>query len=252
VIGWHYVYGGLPATEASLAIQRVKQYGLDCYVIDAEGEYKGRRSQASTFMAVLRAGLPDVSIGLSSYRFPSLHPELPWVEFRGKCDFDMPQVYWMLAHNAGEQLRRSLAEIGQMTPRLPYIPTGAAFREHGWQPTVAEVVEFMNVATQELGLGAYNFWEWQQARSILPDVWDAIAEYGGEPQPPPPSPARVAINTDKLNVRSAPVVADSTLVGHTYRDKVWEVTGEVLDVQGRTWFRSGPTAHLAGWLCREL
>jgi 5-methylcytosine-specific restriction protein A len=136
-----------------------------------------------------------------------------------------------------------------MQPVLPYLPTGAAFREHGWQPTPAEIVEFLETA-ELLGLPGANFWEWAASKRI--GLWSTVAEYEwtGVP-PPPPGPRMVAVNTGLLNIRNAPVVTPSTLIGQTPLDKEWTVTGEVQDGLGRTWLQSGPTAHLAGWLCRE-
>jgi len=185
VYGWHYVYGYYPEQEADIAIQRIRQHNLDGYVIDAESEYKdtkntNRYKNAKTFMSRLRAALPNLPIALSSYRYPSLHPTLPWMEFLEKCDFNMPQVYWLQNHNPGDQLRRCVNEFQNMTPFRPIIPTGAAFREHGWEPTVADVIQFMDTA-RELNLKAANYWEWRNCRVYLPHVWDAIADYNWYP-----------------------------------------------------------------------
>lgn len=252
-VGWHYVYGANPAGEAAIALQRIRQYSLRDYVLDAEKEYKGRNSQAAQFMAALRDGAPEVSFGLSSYRFPTLHPELPWAEFRAECDYDAPQVYWQSAHNPGAQLRRCVTEFGRFKRQLPLIPTGAAYREHGWEPTAAEVIEFIQTA-RELGLGGINYWELYDALYVLPAaVWEAIT--GSEqPEPPePPAPVdRVAVNVDMLNLRNAPVVSAGTVIGYAPRESAWTVTGRVRDDQGRTWVQSGPTAHLAEWLTRPI
>jgi hypothetical protein len=177
--GWHYVYGKNPVGEASIAIQRIQQLNLDGYVVDAESEYKeqGKKSAAVAFMNHLRQSLPDFPIALSSFRYPSYHPTLPWREFLEKCDFVMPQVYWMQAHNAGGQLIASVKQFQAMTPHRPVIPTGAAFREHGWQPSASEILDFMQVA-KSLNLSAVNFWEWSDARSEkLPGIWDTIAAF---------------------------------------------------------------------------
>jgi hypothetical protein len=187
VWGWHYCYGNNPAGEATKAIQRINQLGVDGYVIDAEAEYKqpGKREAAKKFMTRLRSALPDFPIALSSYRFPSYHPELPWREFLEKCDINMPQVYWMKATNAGEQLTQCLRQFQAMTPRRPIIPTGSAFREHGWQPTTGEVLDFLRAAKSH-NLSAVNFWEWSDARSgNLPGIWEAIRDFswsGTSPQ----------------------------------------------------------------------
>ena len=177
-LGWHYVYGDNPTGEADIAIQRIQQVKVDGYVIDAEVEYKqpGKKQAAKTFMSKLRTSLPSFPIALSSFRYPSYHKELPWVEFLEKCDYNMPQVYWMKAHNAGVQLTESVRQFRAMIPYRPIIPTGAAFRESGWQPTPAEVLDFLQTA-KSLNLSAANFWEWSDCRAVLPDVWNVIRDF---------------------------------------------------------------------------
>jgi hypothetical protein len=185
VFGWHYVRGDYPITEANKAIERVTQLGLDGYVIDAEKEYKqpGKAIAARKFMDRLRAGLPDIFVALCSYRFPSYHPQLPWREFLEKCDVNMPQVYWLHAHNADEQLTRCVNEFQAMAPFRPIIPVGAAYREFGWQPTSSEVLDFLQTA-QSLNLSAANFYSWDSCRAFMPDVWNTIRDYPWTPVPP--------------------------------------------------------------------
>ena len=185
--GWHYVYGDNPLSEANMAIQRIAQINVDGYVIDAESEYKepGKKDAALRFMDQLRSTLHDFPIALSSFRYPSYHPTLPWREFLDKCDFNMPQVYWMQAHNAGAQLSQSVRQFQAMTPYRPIIPTGAAFREHGWQPTTDEILDFLQTA-KSLNLSAANFWEWSDCRSgRLPGLWETISDFSwsGEFEP---------------------------------------------------------------------
>ncbi len=179
VWGWHYIYGDYPTSEANVAISRIRQYNLDGYVIDAEKEFDAgkKRTAAKNFMTQLRSAFPDLTVALSSYRFPSLHPQFPWVEFLDRCTINMPQVYWMKAHNSGDQLARCVKEFQVKIPVRPIIPTGAAFHEHGWSPTDTEVLEFCQKAT-ELNLSGVNFWEWSDARSgTLPKVWETIRDY---------------------------------------------------------------------------
>ena len=179
VWGWHYIYGDNPTGEANVAIARIRQYDLDGYVIDVEKEYKesGKKAAAKRFMTQLRTACPDLTIALSSYRFPSLHPQIPWRDFLEQCDLNMPQVYWMKAHNPADQLSRCVGEFQTKNPSLPIVPTGAAFREFGWKPEDSEVLEFIN-RSKELNLTGVNFWEWSDARSgNLPGVWEAIKNY---------------------------------------------------------------------------
>ncbi len=224
VLGWHYVYGYEPLGEADIAIQRVRELGLDGYVIDAEAQYAqaGKDVQARQFMTRLRASLPDVPIVLSSYRFPTYHPLLPWQAFLEKCDYNMPQVYWIAAHNPADQLVRCLREFEAITPFRPIIPTGAAFQEGGWQPTPAEVTEFLRAA-QDLNLTAANLYEWYNCRTYLPDVWDAVSSF---PWPQDPSTLDIvqryiaALNSHDLlrilelyNPNAVHVTAERTIQG---------------------------------------
>lgn len=178
ILGWHYVYGFDPLGEANKAVQRVQQLRLDGYVIDAEAEYKqpGKSEAARRFMTQLRTGLPGFPVALTSYRYPSYHPQFPWRAFLEKCDLNMPQVYWMQNHNPGEQLTRCVNEFQALVPFRPIIPVGAAFCEDNWSPTTSDVKEFLQTA-QRLNLRAANFWEWSNCRSRLPDIWREIADY---------------------------------------------------------------------------
>jgi hypothetical protein len=187
VYGWHYLYGDAPNGEANMAIRRIRQFNLDGYVLDVEKEYKnpGKKAAAQRFMSQLRSAFPALTIALSSYRYPSLHPQVPWEVFLEHCTLNMPQVYWMKAHNPGEQLVKCVREFRAMDHSRPIFPTGAAFKEAGWLPTANEVLEFMRVS-KELNLNGVNFWEWSAARAgTVPGVWETIRDYpwSGVPAP---------------------------------------------------------------------
>jgi hypothetical protein len=178
VWGWHYVYGYNPAAEAAIAVKRMTELGLEGYVIDAEVEYTqpGRVNAARTFMDRVRRGLPDLPLALSSYRFPSYHPQLPWKEFLDKVDYNMPQVYWEKSHNPEPNLRRSLREFEAKSPFRPVIPTGPAYIAGRWKPTVEDINQFIDTA-KALNLKGTNFFSWDECRRDLPPIWDAVATY---------------------------------------------------------------------------
>ena len=168
--GWHYVYGDAPRTEADIAIQRVRELNLDGYLIDAEGEYKdpgkddSRRRvydppQSRSCHPAHRSVYPHTA-GRHTI------PEFPWKEFLEKCDVNMPQVYWVKAHNPADQLARSLREFQAITPYRPLIPTGPMYIYGSWEPTAQEIVEFLD-KTRALNLEAANFFAWYYARTIL-------------------------------------------------------------------------------------
>jgi hypothetical protein len=88
----------------------------------------------------------------------------------------MPQVYWVEAHNPDEQLARSLREFQAIIPFRPLIPTGSAYKQGTWQPSPAEIIEFLDTA-RSLNMSAANFWEWGHTRLYLPGLWDTVAAY---------------------------------------------------------------------------
>ena len=163
---------------------------LDGYVIDAEIEYKeaGREEVARTFMTALRRGLPSTPIALSSFRWPTYHRAFPFAAFLEKCDYNMPQVYWMQQHDAAYDLKRSVTEFKAITPYRPIIPTGPAFGQSGWAPSASEVKTFMTTA-KSLGLKAVNFYSWDYSRLKLISVWNEIAKFDWPPEETPePAP----------------------------------------------------------------
>ena len=179
VWGWQYVYGDYPDQEAEIAVKRATELGVDGFVVNAEIQYekKAKASAAKRYMTILRNNLGQMPIALSSFRYPSYHINLPWSEFLEYCDYNMPQIYWVKSHNnAGEQLQRSVNEFKQIRPFRPIIPTGPTYKESGWVPSKAEVIEFMTTAKQ-LGLSAVNFWYWDGARRYMPDYWDLVRDY---------------------------------------------------------------------------
>lgn len=241
VWGWHYVYGGDPAGEARTAGRRMRELGLSGYVIDAEQEYKrpGMKSAASTYLKQLRQELPSgCPVALSSYRYPKVHPEFPWMTFLPAVDLVMPQVYWAKATNPAQQLQRCLREYRALTD-LPIVATGAAYHEHGWTARPVEIVEFYQ-ATRALQLPAFNFWEWNQAR--IYGLWDTIA--GLEKYPGAPKPTRARSIVRGLRIRTAPST-QSSIVGALLNGEMVSV----LDIQesgGETWCR-----HDRGWSCMQ-
>lgn len=177
VWGWHYIFGDLPKEEAKAAIRQINKLPLDGYIIDAEGECKGKYTPCRTFLSELRNALPDFPMALSSYRYPDYHNDLPWNDFLAKCDYNMPQVYWEQAHNPDEQLEKSLNQFkANWSPFRPIIPTGAAYGGSGWYPTPEDIIKFMDKAVA-LGMTGVNFWSWDYCRLKLPIIWETIANY---------------------------------------------------------------------------
>jgi hypothetical protein len=170
VWGWHYLFGDHPWEEAAKAISRIRELGVDGYVLNAEGYYKKKYIAAATFMDQLKAAITDIPIALSSYKVPSYHPALPWNQFLKKCDLNMPQVYWKWADNPGDQLKRTIADYMNLKYTPPIFPTGSAYTSDGWTPTLKSIIEFMT-KSKELNLPGFNFWEWGNLHNFLPEEY---------------------------------------------------------------------------------
>ncbi len=209
VWGWQYCYGTQPELEEKVATQRIQVLKLDGYIVDAEVEFKkaGFDKNAEKYLSLLRQHNPHVTIAFSSYRWPSYHPEFPWAVFYKYCDINMPQNYWLQAHNAKEQTERTFAEFEKMG-KLPIMPAGPAWKENGWRPTVQERDDFEAVAAQhvaaaEASLPTVSYWDWEQCRRDLPELWpaDVITPPPAPPTPPAPPPAedgRIAALEQKI------------------------------------------------------
>lgn len=187
VWGWHYVYGYDAIGEARVAARRIAELGLEGYVIDAEKEYSqpGRALVANKFMHEIRKAQPSLPLALSSYRFPSMHMDLPWKEFLELCDYNMPQVYWEQSHNPTAQLARTLNEFQALNPYRPVIPTAPTYKWNGWRPTDEDMDAFLGAANSSR-LPAVNFFSWDECERDLKNLWDRIAKspFGKPPSKP--------------------------------------------------------------------
>jgi len=186
VYGWTYNYLYNPALEAQRVHERIEELGLDGFLFDVEGAAKNKFVQARTFLA--RVQDIKIPMGLSTYRFPTLHDEAinfpDWMEI---CDFVAPQVYWLFASNPREQLIRSIREWRAITDK-PIIPTGAAYTEFRWAATASQVLEFLQTAYDTPEIEAANFWVWNHAVKL--GLWQPISEFpwpvsGTDPDPDP-------------------------------------------------------------------
>ena len=178
VWGWQYIYGYRPLSESATAYQRIQETGVTGFVVNAEVEFKaaGKALAAEQYMIDLRGRVGnDFPLALSTYRYPTYHREFPFEKFLKYCDYNMPQVYWLLAYNPVQQLERCMNEYAEFEYELPMIPTGPAWRMGDWTPRPQDLQDFMQAA-QFNGMQAANFWDWQHAQNI-PDVWGAIRDY---------------------------------------------------------------------------
>jgi hypothetical protein len=197
-------------------------------------------------MQQLKAGLPPkMPVGLSSYRYPALHPQLPWAAFLEYCDLCLPQVYWQGAHNPATQLSRSLDELNNPklvgTPR-PILPIGSAYQDNDWAATPDDLQKFMAQA-QTAKLPAVDFYSWDAAAAPgHRDLWDAVATFDWQA-------GATDLANDALIRRlfAALNAADLAELGRLYADNAAHVTAD------RTLFGAGTiVAWYQAWLAKTL
>lgn len=173
VWGWQYIYLINGIREAEVAADQIDRYNLDGFILDPEKEAKEKQVEAHNY-AVTLSNKTTVPIGLSSYRYPSYHPELPWDEFLSICDFHAPQVYWVRSHNPAEQLVMSMGDLLALKD-LPFVPAGCAYNDEysDWSPTDQDVLEFYQKA-RELELPGIFYWAWHtaEAAGVMQDIKD--------------------------------------------------------------------------------
>jgi len=210
VYGWHYVTGDDPATEALCILDRIQQLQLDGLDVDAEAEYKapGKANAARIYMQTVRDQVgANFPIGLTSYRYPVLHPEFPWQAFCRFIDYHLPQVYWNPPSPPGYgsvlELNKSVIQL-RAVKDVPIFPAGRAYIGDGHpNPTPAEMTDFMQ-RCKELDLPGFSFWAFDflylhnggQARA------QAIKAFQWPTEPPPqPSPHTLEERVTDLEIR---------------------------------------------------
>ena len=234
---WHYVYGGAyktllgekfdgqtPEQEALFARYWVERLNPGIYIIDAEKEYKyGWNSKSRVNQPASRAGrfmaaLGDVKckVALSSFRYPSLHTEFPFLTFIKTghgCDMHMPQVYWGDYADAGaREFERSRKELKAVAD-LPIFPVGRAYLGdgHGNAKTIGAQLAGFGDAVKAAGCPGVTFWvmdhlaqydpgDWAQAISMMDFGVDAPVVPVPQPEP---EPEPVALTLEGLNTRMA-------------------------------------------------
>lgn len=218
VVAWGWIEGRTKATsippnrpwalqEAQACVQAMNMLvglgGQAVYQVDAESKYKQsatRRDmgdQARTFMLQVKMGVPGIEMHLCSFKYPSLHSELPFVRFLEQCDGNSAQVYWEheSAVEAGvRNLDRSLREY-DVIRRLPQVPIGPLYaaknRTTGalWRATPEQIRAFLESAKargcEGVGVWALDEATAEQVEAFRAFEWDVAAP------PPPASPPTV-------------------------------------------------------------
>jgi hypothetical protein len=168
VCAWQYVYGSNPQGEATLGVRAV-QNGAECLVIDAEGEYEGKYSQAQTYVSALRAGIgASYPLALGSFPYNDFHPSFPYSVLLGPggAQFDLPQMYWKAIGTSVDAVYAHTWPVNRPYQRAIF-PLGQLYQD----PAPAEIARFRTLAGA-YGASGVSWWDWQETAAR---GWQAIA-----------------------------------------------------------------------------
>jgi|GEM_PF-527577 len=176
VCAWQYVYGRRPVAEARVAARAVRA-GADCFVVDAESEYKarGRRYEGPTYRAARRymaefrrlAGR-DHPVALTSFAYVDYHPGFPYsafIEGPNGADVLMPQIYWGAFRTAVDRAVRRTAQWNAIYG-VPIAPIAGTYERE----VPRDLVRFRCLAAAYGWPGA-SYWSFQHTRR---DQWPAL------------------------------------------------------------------------------
>lgn len=226
VSGWGYHYPDGAGAQGDAIMERYEKLGFTVYHIDMEREWKRPYGMPKAIEALtdkLKLGGLDVLI--CSYRFPSVHSELPWSKMANleKIDGWSPQVYWIGAHNPVAQMTRCMDEYDALGNKRLFYPVGPTWAGSGWDPI--EDLPVWREFCESKSISRLYYWrlEWCIKYGRMDLVKAATGIYN-EPEPPPPPPpvesngipfVILASSTPHVNVRDLPSVA-GTDVGNLY------------------------------------
>jgi hypothetical protein len=168
VLVWPYTYGKHPEREAEVFGVRAVKLGADGLIVDLEGDAyinPDGQDRARRYFSTLKRVAPGLPLGLSSHRFPSLHPRVPIADAMRWCDFGDPQCYY-LHPNIDAQMERAIREWRVFGK--PVVATGAAYPEGTGDP--ANIGAFVAACTR-LKLEVVRWWSWEHCTS---EMWREI------------------------------------------------------------------------------
>lgn len=159
VCAWQFVYGRNPKAEANVGAAAV-QRGADCLVIDAEGQYEGHYSQASTYMRKLRNMIgPDFPLALAAFPYVDYHPAFPYSVFLGPggAQYNAPQLYWKTIGDSVDSAFVHTWVFNRAYDR-PILPLGQVYLG----PKPKQIRRFRQLALAH-GMQGVSWWSWQHA-----------------------------------------------------------------------------------------
>lgn len=234
-IGGAAVYGYDPIKEGIQAAEICNDYGLSCFVFDAESTWDSQPkadSNAVNLIVTFRQNAPGVKVGWcwwARYKSPisgsQWHPKsVLWAAMApgyGDADFGLPMAYWWdsAPENALLLLEQTFSQWREVTDK-PLVPIGRAYIGDGGTPTPEACTAFYNESV-EYGVDGVSWWSMQHAVS-LPDIWNALTAIqrqnngGVEPEPPPEEEPEMTWVNNALGLYTHDLVSPLDLEEYDY------------------------------------
>jgi len=184
VKGWGWTYGSYPKIEAEKTIELCRIHGIDEFDIDAEHQYNvpGMAGTAEIYSCTLAGAVPEIRVGLCSYRFPKTYqPDFPVDAFAPFMDYWVPQVYFLgdcRLTGGASQLEISSKQYDGIR-RLPFIGVAPTYPYGDWRATKDQLLLFFEKA-KDLGHEGFMIWDLPQASQ---EQIEAVREFEWDPQP---------------------------------------------------------------------
>lgn len=193
VFGYIYTTGANVPGEIAMA-DFIFNQGADGLIYDAEVEWEtvGGNAAARSALAIqlcgtIRTNWPNKFMGLSTWPYRAVHPNLPYKEFAYYCDVIMPQAYWVelgvtptacVARVNSEWTSWKNSLTGIWTNALkPFIMTGQGWSSGSGTVTAAQITEYENALrtiANPVSPGGFKAVDYWRAELHPPDVWAAI------------------------------------------------------------------------------
>ncbi len=271
VEGWGYHYPGSAERQGEAIAERYETLALDAYQVNVEAQYKaaGEFKSGAAFKAMMDQLSPGFNITVCTYRFPTVHPEMPWEKMSEHPAVNgwTPQVYWALSDNPVEQLQQCFDEYNAIDNK-PVYPVGPTFGQNFkvgkdkvvyWTPKEQELIDFREACS---GLSRIYYFRLDQV--IQKGWWDMLAAATGtkavkpdpdpephpdpDPEPEPNHPKLLQFKTlyDGQNIRSEPSTGKGsrTVTEKASTGQIFEPLLEVRIINSQeVWFK-----FEEGWL----
>lgn len=193
IFGYLYTAGQNVPGEIAMT-DYIFQQGADGLVYDAEIEWEtvggnaaARSALATQLCSAVRSNWPNKFMGLSTWPYRAVHPNLPYKEFAYHCDVIMPQAYWIelgvtptacvtRVNNEWTSWKNGLTGIWTNAIK-PFLMTGQGWSSSSGTVTPAQITEFENALrtiANPVSPGGFKAVDYWRAELHPAGIWDAI------------------------------------------------------------------------------